>query len=272
MPATVGAECHNCFRAHPHPRYACARARASRRGIASAWGQSRRSGLRHRLHTYGPTRPSRHQAFPLPRPETGGRETPPPHTKLPTVALAREKEPSALPSSQREEGQGEGASAHLDERGVVLTNRTSVEPATGWVPKPAAMLAIEVTWPEMSAAEGRPYELWTMASCWDHRMAEKVAGFGGVILQSSASLSLVAFGLPQPLEQLPQNAVQAALAIRHLAAEAQTSAGQSAGTVVWLAGHLRTLPVAEETGASPGRWLDEPEPAVAATRQACRHP
>ena len=57
------------------------------------------------------------------------------------------------------------------------------------------------------------------------------------------------------LEQLPQRAVQAALAIRHLAAEAQTSAGAMAGPVVRLAGHLGTLLVAEEAGASPGRWL-----------------
>ena len=60
-------------------------------------------------------------------------------------------------------------------------------------------------------------------------VAEKVAGFGGIVLQGSPSLCLVAFGLPQTLEQLPQRAVQAALAIRHLAAEAQTSAGQAAG-------------------------------------------
>jgi len=68
-------------------------------------------------------------------------------------------------------------------------------------------------------------------------------------------LCLVAFGLPQTLEQLPQRAVQAGLAIRHLAAEAQTTAGQVAGPVVRLAGHVGTLLVAQETGAPPGRWL-----------------
>ena len=82
-----------------------------------------------------------------------------------------------------------------------------------------------------------------------------MAGFGGIVLQGSPSLCLVAFGLPQTLEQLPQRAVQAALAIRHLAAEAQTSAGEMAGPVVRLAGHLGTLLVAEETSESPGRWL-----------------
>ncbi len=82
-----------------------------------------------------------------------------------------------------------------------------------------AVLAIEVTWPDMTEADARHYEPWTLASRWEQRMAEKVAGFGGVMLQDSPSLCLVAFGLPQTLEQLPQRAVQAALAIRHLAAE-----------------------------------------------------
>jgi tetratricopeptide (TPR) repeat protein len=68
-------------------------------------------------------------------------------------------------------------------------------------------------------------------------------------------LCLVAFGLPQTLEQLPQRAIQAALAIRHLAAEAQTSAGRASGPSVRLAGHLGTLLVAEETSEAPGRWL-----------------
>jgi AAA ATPase domain len=62
-------------------------------------------------------------------------------------------------------------------------------------------------------------------------------------------------GLPQTLEQLPQRAVQTALTIRHLAAEAQTSAGEIAGLMARLEGHLGTLLVAEETGESPGRWL-----------------
>jgi hypothetical protein len=39
-------------------------------------------------------------------------------------------------------------------------------------------------------------------------------GFGGVVLQRSPSLLLVAFGIPHTLEQLPQRAVQAALALR----------------------------------------------------------
>ncbi|HEX9842344.1 MAG TPA: AAA family ATPase, partial [bacterium] len=118
-----------------------------------------------------------------------------------------------------------------------------------------AVLAIEATWPERSEAEAGPYEPWTVASRWDQRLAEKLAGFGGVILHGSTSVLLVAFGLPQTLDQLPQRAIQAALAIRHLAAEASALTGEAAGPMVRLAGHLGTLLVAEETGEPPNRWL-----------------
>ena len=47
---------------------------------------------------------------------------------------------------------------------------------------------------------------------------EKVQGFDGVLLQRSPSLFLVAFGVPHTLEQLPQRAVQAALALRQVVA------------------------------------------------------
>jgi class 3 adenylate cyclase len=82
-----------------------------------------------------------------------------------------------------------------------------------------------------------------------------VAGFGGVVLQGSPALCLVAFGLPQTLDQLLQRAVQAALAIRQLAAEAQTSIGEGTGPGVRMAAHLGTLLVAEGTGEPPSRWL-----------------
>ena len=118
-----------------------------------------------------------------------------------------------------------------------------------------AVLAIEATWPDMTEGDTLHYDPWTVASRWQQTVAEKVAGFGGIVLQGSPSLCLVAFGLPQTLEQLPQRAMQAALAIRHLAAEAQTSAGRASGPIVRLAGHLGTLLVAEETSEPPGRWL-----------------
>jgi hypothetical protein len=127
----------------------------------------------------------------------------------------------------------------------------------GWAPKPVAVLAIDTTWPEPSETAPHHVELWTVAHRWQQTLAAKAAGFGGVILQRSPALCLVAFGVPQTLEQLPQRAVQAALALRQLAAEMQIAAGDVPGPSVRLAGHLGTLLVAEEPGAPPGagwRW------------------
>jgi DNA-binding NtrC family response regulator/class 3 adenylate cyclase len=188
-----------------------------------------RGGLRYRLRKYGVVRPSMHRSSPLVGEDAS----------TPTLTLPRrgggETPSQSFPSQDASTG-AEGL-------------------AIGWEPKPVAVLAIEVTWPDMTEAEALRYEPWTVASRWSQTMAEKVARFGGVMLQGSPSLCLVAFGLPQTLEQLPQRAVQAALAIWQLAAEASAVAGHMAGPVVRLAGHLGTLLVAEETGAPPGRWL-----------------
>ena len=74
--------------------------------------------------------------------------------------------------------------------------------------------------------EALSYEPRTVARRWEQAIAEKVQGFGGVMLQYTASPLMVAFGLPQTLDQLPQRAVQTALAIRQLVVEAQAAAGQ----------------------------------------------
>jgi transcriptional regulator with AAA-type ATPase domain/tetratricopeptide (TPR) repeat protein len=130
-----------------------------------------------------------------------------------------------------------------------------LESPVGWEPKPVAVLAIEATWPERGYIAGAHYEPWTAATRWQQCMAEKVAGFGGGILQGSPTLLLVAFGLPRTLEQLPQRAVQAALAIRHLATEGQEAMPEWAAPVVRLAVHLGTLLVEGEADEPPERWL-----------------
>lgn len=76
----------------------------------------------------------------------------------------------------------------------------------------------------MTGSEALRYEPWTLATRWEQRIVGKVQGFGGIVLQRAPSLYLVAFGLPQTLEQLPQRAVQAALALRRLVAEARGAA------------------------------------------------
>ena len=93
-----------------------------------------------------------------------------------------------------------------------------------WEQKPVAVLAIELTWPVAVAGEVPRYEPWTATRRWEQAILEKVQGFGGVPLQRSPSLLLVAFGVPETLEQLPQRAVQTALVLRRLLAA--TPAGE----------------------------------------------
>jgi DNA-binding NtrC family response regulator/tetratricopeptide (TPR) repeat protein len=90
--------------------------------------------------------------------------------------------------------------------------------ASGAEQKPVAVLAIELTFPEPA---GPAYEPWTAARRWEQALVEKVRGFGGTLVQQGPALLLVAFGLPRTLEQLPQRAIQTALALRHLAVESE---------------------------------------------------
>jgi AAA ATPase domain/Bacterial regulatory protein, Fis family len=90
--------------------------------------------------------------------------------------------------------------------------------AQSWEQKPVAVLALELTWPVAAAGEAPRYEPWTATRRWEQAILEKLRGFGGMLLQRSPSLLLVAFGVPDTLEQLPQRAVQAALALRQLVA------------------------------------------------------
>jgi tetratricopeptide (TPR) repeat protein len=88
-----------------------------------------------------------------------------------------------------------------------------------WEQKSVAVLAIEFTFPETPQGQTATDGPGTAASHWEEALVAKVRGFGGVLLQRSPSLLLVVFGMPQTLEQLPQRAVQAALALQTLVAE-----------------------------------------------------
>jgi DNA-binding NtrC family response regulator/tetratricopeptide (TPR) repeat protein len=89
------------------------------------------------------------------------------------------------------------------------------EPASepSWEQKAVAVLAIDLVLPE------RAPEPWTVARRWQRILEERVAGFGGVFLARTPARMTAVFGLPRALEQLPQRAAQAALAIQRLAAE-----------------------------------------------------
>ena len=90
----------------------------------------------------------------------------------------------------------------------------AIEPS--WEQKSVAVLAIDIVLPE------RAPEPWTVTRRWRRIIEDRVAGFGGVFLARTPSRMTAAFGVPRALEQLPQRAVQAALAIHRLASEEST--------------------------------------------------
>ena len=91
-----------------------------------------------------------------------------------------------------------------------------------------AVLAIEYLWPEATARAPFQATLWTQAARWEQHLREQVQGMGGVVLHHLPSLILVAFGLPQTLDQLPQRAVQTAVLLRHLGREGTDTAASPA--------------------------------------------
>jgi tetratricopeptide (TPR) repeat protein len=129
---------------------------------------------------------------------------------------------------------------------------------------------VEVTWPASDVGEVSQYELWTATDYWRKVIVEKVQGFGGVVLPHTPSLVMVAFGIPRTLDQAPQRAVQAALALRRMATQAtdERPAPELRMAVHWgqvlvdtgasdPRAHL--LPIGD-TLARPGRLLGYGEP------------
>jgi DNA-binding winged helix-turn-helix (wHTH) protein/tetratricopeptide (TPR) repeat protein len=125
-----------------------------------------------------------------------------------------------------------------------------------WEHRPVAVLAIELTFPTSAvASEGWHADPWTMATRWQRLIEDKVQGFGGVILQRAASFVLAAFGVPRALEQMPQRAVQAALAMRQLVQAAQTPSAAAPSPQLRLAAHLGTVLLEAQAGIPSAREL-----------------
>jgi DNA-binding NtrC family response regulator len=175
-----------------------------------------------------------------------------------------------VPSPQQRAGQDDRAVARQDNRRAPEWHRGAPAPSPGWEQKPVAVLAVEMTWPSSDVAEVSRYEPWTMTDYWEQAIIEKVQGFGGVVLPHAPSLVLVAFGVPQTLEQAPQRAVRAALALRRLVAEAAEGGpypelrlalhwGQMLVDTGSVDPAARLLPVGD-TLARPGRLLGYAEP------------
>jgi DNA-binding NtrC family response regulator/tetratricopeptide (TPR) repeat protein/class 3 adenylate cyclase len=143
---------------------------------------------------------------------------------------------------------------HQEKEGTPSTNGTPLTQPSNWEQKPVAVLAITITFPEPTE-EVLHYEPWTVAARWEQRLVEKVHGFGGVLLQRSPSLLLVAFGIPRTLEQLPQRALHAALAIRQLVSEATESPEKASCPEVRLAVHSGTVLVDTQASDATVRVL-----------------
>jgi DNA-binding NtrC family response regulator/tetratricopeptide (TPR) repeat protein len=173
-------------------------------------------------------------------------------------------------SPQQKAAHGEGTVTRQDHRRAVRWSRGAPTPTPGWEQKPVAVLAVEMTWPSSDVAEVSRYEPWTVTDYWEQAIIEMVQGFGGVVLPHAPSLVMVAFGIPQTLEQAPQRAVQAALALRRLVAEAAEGGAYPElrmavhwGQVLVDTGSIdptaRLLPRGD-TLARPGRLLGYAEP------------
>jgi DNA-binding NtrC family response regulator/predicted ATPase len=196
-----------------------------------------RGALRHRMRRYGIVAPSREDL-----------------THASGSSAAEEGfRPRVLP--WRKNGEVEAPSPRQDHATDTPAGRAAPITASDWARKPVTILAINITFPEPPELEAPGFEPWTVAARWQQHIEEKVNGFGGLLLQRSSSLLVVAFGLPMTLEQLPQRAVHAALAIRQAVAEAAGSAEQTSCPEVRLAVHGGTVLVDAQASDPAARVL-----------------
>ncbi len=106
-----------------------------------------------------------------------------------------------------------------------------------WEPKLVTVLAIDVAWPQAMGRD-KPREVpWTTVRRWQQAVVEKVRGFGALIVQQAPSPLIAVFGIPRTMEQMPQRAVQATLALRQLVAEGRVSEGEIPGPEMRMAIH-----------------------------------
>ena len=104
-------------------------------------------------------------------------------------------------------------------RGAKHAPQRPTAPSPAWEHKPVAVLAIELTFPTAPAGEAVAYEPWTAASRWEQALVAKAQGLAGSYCSAHPRCSWWRLGFRSTLEQLPQRAVPAALALRHLVAE-----------------------------------------------------
>jgi len=213
-----------------------------------------RDTVRYRLQRYGIARP-RLDNPPAPSsqlsPRTSARRSPS-HQEVVPNELAVPRVPTLA-----QEGEGknsrEGA-VPQDAAHSTATPPSMPTTRTAWEQKTVAVLVLEVTWPEAARRESSSYEPWTEMARWEEAVVDKVRGFGGDLLQRTPALLTWVFGLPRPLEQLPQRAVHSALAIRQIALAA-TVPEMPACPEVRLAVHLGAVQVDAQATVPVARVL-----------------
>jgi DNA-binding winged helix-turn-helix (wHTH) protein/tetratricopeptide (TPR) repeat protein len=196
----------------------------------------------------------------------GSASAPPPNDDLHAALGSRMPESATGNHDRGAPGMSDDAEALPQD----LAPERFVGPFPVWEQKPVAVLAVELTFPTATANEVATDEPWTAASRWEQALVATVQGFGGIVLQRSPSLLLAAFGMPRTLEQLPQRAVQAALALRQLVVEGAgldpcptlRVAGHWGRLLVEVQAHDPTLPLRAlgDTLAWPVRLLGQASP------------
>ena len=223
-----------------------------------------RDTVRYRMQRYG-----------IARPRLGG--PPPAVPPLPPGAAARESSPQGMEPGpeltvslippRMESTQKDRLAARPDARREPGVEPDAPPPGPAWEQKSVAVLALGLTWPERSGIKSVPYDPWTEGARWEQAIRDKVHGFGGMLVERTASRLVWVFGVPQILEQLPQRAVHSALAIRQMAVEASAPDLPPCPTVR-LAVHLGAMRV-DHQAADPGAQVravgETPCPASAAT-------
>ena len=164
----------------------------------------------------------------------GSVSAPPPDDGLHAAPVLLTPESAAVDDSCHVPGLRDEGQPTPQKVATELAPERPAVPSPVWEQKLVAVLAVEFTFPTATEGEAAASEPWRAASRWEQALMATMQGFGGVMLQRSPSLLLVAFGIPQTLEQLPQRAVQAALALRQLVVE---GADRKPGPALRLAVH-----------------------------------
>jgi len=123
-------------------------------------------------------------------------------------------------------------------RGMVERHGDERAEEVPWEPKLVTVLAIDMAWPPAIDRAASREVPWTTVRRWQEAVVDKVRGFGALTVQQAPSPLIAVFGIPRTMEQMPQRAVQAALALRQLMAEDYATDGEGSCPEMRMAIHM----------------------------------